>query len=154
MNIYTTSTATLLHYFTSCLERDMGKVAGWGCIIMPSLLPPEGAAMVMQALSVRFAPHDGALLQGANGDLLVVYRKEGGIHPSRFIEGVREAVRVKPSEEDAESSRSYDVAGQWLSVLEEFRNQLRRLGRWQDGKTALFSSDAQWNQQRAKTAIA
>lgn len=139
MRVHTTTTSAFLTTMADCLERDPASVSGWSCLVMPGLLPAGLAEAKMPMLAAQFEPLDGALLLGADGDVVILFRGLGGAGAERLLGSIREALDGAELGE----GRSYDVFSDWPMVLEEFRQQVGRLGTQRVQQAATIDAEEQ-----------
>ncbi len=124
MRIHSNHTSSFFRTMLLCLEHDPISVTGWSCLILPGLLADDAnASEKLAVLEAQFTALDGALVRGAQGDLVVLFRGLGGAGANRLIQSVSEAFEGH----EMPMARTYDIFQDCPLVTEEFQLQLSQL---------------------------
>lgn len=121
MKIHDKHTGIFLRTMADCINRDPASVAGWSCLILPGLL--SHSADALQRMDMHLRELDGALVVGANQDMLIFYRALGGAGHSRLAQLTYEALSMT----EPPAGRCFDLTLEWKAAAQELARQISQL---------------------------
>lgn len=123
MKLHDTNSIKYLNLLADYAARDSNSIEGWSCLILRGLLGESLQADKMQKLHEHLQDLEGAMVSGANGDLLIFFRGQISAGQKRLVTIVKEALDL---EEDPESV-SLDLALNKEAAAKEFLYQVECL---------------------------
>jgi CheY-like chemotaxis protein len=121
MKIHETHTGIFLRTLADFINRDPASVAGWSCLLFPGLL--SHSADALQRMDAQLHELDGALVAGANQDVLIFYRALGGAGHSRLAQLAHEALGMA----EPPAGRCFDLTLEWKAAVEAIDQQISQL---------------------------
>ncbi len=114
-----------LHVLSECIQHDPASVTGWCCLVMKGILSGSDISDKVEMIMSRLDGIDGALVLGAEGDLLVLYRGMQGAGALRLQQLIQEAIGLG----DMAEMPTYDLSQNSRLAFDFFRKQSLLLGR-------------------------
>lgn len=123
MRLHIENSFKFLSLLDDYVSRDKGSIVGWSCLIVRGILTPDNSTKRLQLLNDHLQELDGAIVTGANGDLLLFFRAQGAAGQARLVGIIQEALEL----EETPSSIAYDLANQRESAAAEFERQINSI---------------------------
>jgi len=123
MKCHITNATSFLRAMAECLEHDRVSISGWSCLTLPGLLADDSHNQQLALIKNRLDALEGAIIAGAAGDLLIIYRSVSQAGALRLQQLIQETLSLP----DIPFGQTSDLFIDWRAVCHNFRQQIAAL---------------------------